>query len=75
MGCAKRADKEALLRFVWHEGELKISLGGVGRGGYLHKSTECWEALIHRKNLYRTFHARVEREQREKFVQTLRGQR
>jgi len=62
------------VRLVLHNGELEISPKGSGRGGYVHRSAACWEALVQRKNLYRTFHAHVDRAMREKLVRTLCGQ-
>ncbi len=71
LGCGARADKEVFVRLVLHNGELEISPQGSGRGGYLHRSAACWEALVHRKNLSRAFHVTVDRATRERLVRTL----
>ena len=60
------------MRLVLHNGELEISPKGSGRGGYVHRSAACWEALVQRKNLYRAFHVHVDRATRENLVRSMR---
>ncbi|MEK6600913.1 MAG: YlxR family protein [Candidatus Binatota bacterium] len=73
LGCGARDDQRALLRLVVQgNGELKVDRLEKGRGGYLHKTQECWSAFLRKKNLYRAFRLEVGRELREKLILTLR---
>ena len=43
LGCRESSPKRSLLRFVWHERQLRWDTGHnlVGRGAYLHPNGRC----------------------------------
>ncbi|TMA05051.1 MAG: YlxR family protein [Deltaproteobacteria bacterium] len=73
LGCGTRDDQGKLLRFVLRaDGELRLDRLGEGRGGYLHKTEECWQSFLRKKSLYRSLRSEIGREARERLVLTLR---
>ncbi|MGH7798890.1 MAG: YlxR family protein [Candidatus Binatia bacterium] len=71
MGCGKRDDQNQLIRLALTEkGGLMVD-GKTGRGGYLHRSLDCWRAFLGRKGQYRTFHVEITRATKEQLVNKL----
>ena len=52
--------------------ELIADDSGTGRGGYLHRSEECWRKFMRRKSVYRAFHIEVGKSVKEKLVESLK---
>jgi len=62
------------VRLVLSEsGEFHLDELGRGRGGYLHKAEECWNAFLRKKGLFRAFRREARREAREKLVLILKN--
>ncbi len=61
MGCRQVEDKDALLRFVAHDGALTADPEArrPGRGAYLHADEPCWERALGRRAFARALRARV----------------
>jgi predicted RNA-binding protein YlxR (DUF448 family) len=73
MGCGARDDQRKLIRLVvTDQANLKIDQDGSGRGGYLHRDEECWQAFVRRKSLYRAFHVPLTKDAKEQVVQQLK---
>jgi predicted RNA-binding protein YlxR (DUF448 family) len=73
LGCGASDDRDRLLRLsVDSRAELKVDPCGEGRGGYLHRNPECWQAFLRRKSLQRAFRAEIDRAAKEKLIQELR---
>ena len=73
LGCGERADKRELIRLhAGASGELIADLSGAGRGGYLHRSQECWRKFTRRKSVYRAFHIEIGKTAKEKLVDSLK---
>jgi predicted RNA-binding protein YlxR (DUF448 family) len=71
MGCGVRDEQGKLIRLtVTNQGQLNID-DDQGRGGYLHRRPDCWQAFLSRKNHYRAFHVEISREQRERLIRHL----
>jgi predicted RNA-binding protein YlxR (DUF448 family) len=52
-------------------GELMLAPRGRGRGGYLHRGHDCWQAFLRRKNTHRAFRVNVRKESKQKLIQVL----
>ena len=66
-----RDDQNKLIRLaVTDQGYLKVE-EIHGRGGYLHRSDECWRAFLSRKAHYRAFHVEISRAHKEKLIRQL----
>lgn len=75
LGCGGRDTKESLSRFVLRQdGSLEIAGKAPGRGGYLHRREECWQAFLKRKSLQRALRAEVSPRAREELVRSLRSE-
>jgi predicted RNA-binding protein YlxR (DUF448 family) len=73
LGCGGRDDKRELIRLhAETSGELVIDATGAGRGGYLHRSQECWRRFVRRKSVYRAFHIEIGKTAKEKLVDSLK---
>jgi predicted RNA-binding protein YlxR (DUF448 family) len=72
LGCGRTDDQNALMRMVITDGELEINRFAKGRGGYLHAAETCWNLLLQKKSVYRTFHGEVDRAARARLVSKLR---
>ncbi|MGH7930317.1 MAG: YlxR family protein [Candidatus Binatia bacterium] len=73
LGCGARDDKRQLIRLrAGAPGELIVDDSGAGRGGYLHRSQECWEKFKRRKSVYRAFHIEIGKTVKEKLVDSLK---
>jgi len=72
-GCAERAAKGALLRFVGTADGLRVDAAGhaTGRGAYLHTDPRCFELFVRRRGPLRSLRRTVGRPERERFVATL----
>ena len=71
LGCGARDDQRALIRLtVTAEGDLKID-ERQGRGGYLHRSQDCWRAFLARRSQYRAFRIEIGRTQKEELLREL----
>jgi predicted RNA-binding protein YlxR (DUF448 family) len=55
---------------VTDQGDLKIERI-KGRGGYLHRSEECWRGFLNRKAHYRAFHVEISRARKERLIRQL----
>jgi len=72
MGCGTRDDQDQLIRLaLTDEGRLIVDNKKKGRGGYLHRSPECWRAFVGRKGQYRAFHMEMTRATKERLVHEL----
>jgi predicted RNA-binding protein YlxR (DUF448 family) len=72
-GCAERAAKGALLRFVGTADGLEAdsTRRANGRGAYLHADPRCFELFVRRRGPVRSLRRAVGRPERERFVATL----
>lgn len=65
LGCRGRENKADLIRLVRSAGGIAVDVGqrAPGRGGYLHRSPECWELALRKRALTRALGvATVDRE-------------
>ncbi|GIW39988.1 MAG: hypothetical protein KatS3mg076_0565 [Candidatus Binatia bacterium] len=70
VGCGKKSPKSELLRFTAVEGRL-VPSSGCGRGAYLHRNPECWQAFLSRKPKLRSLRRTVDRGQRQALIEEL----
>lgn len=70
MGCGGRDDQARLIRLAVEQGRLAVD-GMRGRGGYLHRSSECRRLFVGRKSQYRAFHVEVTRAMKENLIKEL----
>ena len=74
MGCGTAAPQGGLLRVVrTADGGLALDATrrAGGRGGYLHRSRECWDRFAKRKGPLRSLRAAVDRPARAALVAVL----
>jgi uncharacterized protein len=74
MGCGVTAPQLGLLRVVrTPDGALQLDATrrASGRGGYLHRSPECWHRFAGRKGALRSLRATVDRPARAALVAEL----
>jgi uncharacterized protein len=72
LGCARRDDQKKLIRIIIGEGgNLAVDPGGSGRGGYLHRQHDCWQAFLRRKNTHRAFRVNLAKDVKQKLIQLL----
>lgn len=73
VGCAARAAKGTLLRFVGGPEGLRLDpvRRALGRGAYLHADNRCWELFVRRRGPLRSLRRSVGRPERERFVTAL----
>jgi predicted RNA-binding protein YlxR (DUF448 family) len=71
MGCGERENQDLLIRVALTEDGRLIVDRLVGRGGYLHRTAQCWRQFSRRKGQHRTFRAEVTRAAREQLVKEL----
>jgi predicted RNA-binding protein YlxR (DUF448 family) len=69
-GCAERAPKATLLRFVGTADGLAADPDrhALGRGAYLHRDARCFDLFVHRRGPVRSLRRSVGRPERERFV-------
>jgi predicted RNA-binding protein YlxR (DUF448 family) len=75
LGCNRREARDRMLRFVRDErGRLAIDITrrAGGRGGYLHRTEDCWERFAQRKGVVRSLRAIVDRPARMELVEQLK---
>jgi len=72
-GCAERAPKGALLRFVGTADGLAADPARrlAGRGAYLHCVPQCFDLFVRRRGPVRSLRRSVGRPERERFVASL----
>jgi predicted RNA-binding protein YlxR (DUF448 family) len=72
-GCAGRAPKATLLRFVGRGDGLSPDPAqrAAGRGAYLHRDPQCFDAFVRRRGPVRSLRRSVGRPERERFVAAL----
>ena len=72
-GCAERAPKTTLLRFVGADEGLAADPAqrAMGRGAYLHRDARCYDAFVRRRGPVRSLRRSVGRLERERFVAAL----
>lgn len=74
MGCGSTAPQGGLLRVV-HTADGGLQLDPLrragGRGGYLHRSRDCWNRFAKRKGPLRSLRASVDRPARAALVAAL----
>jgi predicted RNA-binding protein YlxR (DUF448 family) len=74
MGCGATAPQGGLLRVV-HTTDGALQLDAArrigGRGGYLHRSRDCWDRFAKRKGPLRSLRATIDRSARAALVATL----
>ena len=72
-GCAERAVKGTLLRFVGTADGLQSDPArrAPGRGAYLHADPRCFELFVRRRGPVRSLRRSVGRTERERFVAAL----
>jgi predicted RNA-binding protein YlxR (DUF448 family) len=74
MGCGATAPQGRLLRVIrTADGALQLDTPrrAGGRGGYLHRSRNCWDRFAKRKGPLRSLRATVDRPARAALVATL----
>ena len=74
MGCGTTAPQGGLLRVVRAaDGGLHLDVPrrAGGRGGYLHRSRDCWDRFAKRKGPLRSLRATVDRPARAALVAAL----
>ena len=69
-GCAARAPKTTLLRFVGTADGLAADPArrADGRGAYLHRDPRCFDLFVRRRGPVRSLRRSVARPERERFV-------
>ena len=74
-GCAERAPKRTLLRFVGTADGLVVDPArrAAGRGAYLHRATQCFDLFVRRRGPVRSLRRSVGRPERERFVAALQA--
>jgi predicted RNA-binding protein YlxR (DUF448 family) len=72
-GCAERAPKGTLLRFVGSVDGLAADPArrASGRGAYLHRDPRCFDLFVRRRGPIRSLRRSVGRPERERFVASL----
>jgi predicted RNA-binding protein YlxR (DUF448 family) len=70
MGCGGRDDQARLIRLTVDQGRLAMD-EIRGRGGYLHRSSECRQLFVGRKSQYRAFRVEVTRAMKENLIKEL----
>ena len=72
-GCAERAPKATLLRFVGTADGLAADPArrAAGRGAYLHRDPGCFDLFVRRRGPVRSLRRSVARPERERFVASL----
>ncbi|MBO0812157.1 MAG: YlxR family protein [Microlunatus sp.] len=55
LGCRGRENKADLIRLVWGDGAIVVDVRQTapGRGGYLHRTPQCWDRALQRRSLSR----------------------
>jgi predicted RNA-binding protein YlxR (DUF448 family) len=72
LGCAGRDDQKSLIRIIIGEGgNLAVDPRGSGRGGYLHRRHDCWQAFLRRKNTHRAFRVNLGKDAKQRLIQLL----
>ena len=74
MGCGGSSPQRELLRVVrTGAGDLRFDRARCsgGRGGYLHRRSDCWAAFAKRKGALRSFRAAVDRPARAALIAEL----
>jgi predicted RNA-binding protein YlxR (DUF448 family) len=74
MGCGVSAPQIGLLRVVRSaDGALQLDTTrrAGGRGGYLHRSRECWDRFAGRKGMLRSLRATIDRPARAALIAEL----
>ena len=62
IGCNEMKDKKELIRIVHNnQGEMNVDISGkmAGRGAYICKSVECFDAAVKAKRLERAFKTKI----------------
>jgi uncharacterized protein len=73
LGCARRDDQKKLIRIILGEGSnLAVDPRGSGRGGYLHRRHDCWQAFLRRKNTHRAFRVNLDKDAKQRLIQLLK---
>ena len=73
LGCGAKDDQGRMIRIrAAVSGELIADKSGLGRGGYLHPTEDCWDRFSRRKSVHRAFHVEIAKRAREKLVEELR---
>jgi predicted RNA-binding protein YlxR (DUF448 family) len=73
LGCGGRDNQDQLIRLaVTDQGRLIVHRT-QGRGGYLHKSPECWRMFVGRKGQYRAFHVEITKAAKEQVIEELKS--
>lgn len=49
-----------------------IDRTGHGRGGYLHRAQDCWQAFLRRKSSYRAFRREISKGVKEQLIERLK---
>jgi uncharacterized protein len=69
LGCAGRDDQKNLIRIIIGEGgNLAVDPRGSGRGGYLHRRHDCWQAFLRRKNTHRAFRVNLGKDAKQRLI-------
>ena len=72
LGCARRDDQKKLIRIsIGEGGNLAVDPGGSGRGGYLHRRHDCWQAFLRRKSTHRAFRVNLAKDVKQRLIQLL----
>lgn len=57
---------------VTDDGQVKAEVS-QGRGGYLHRTEDCWKMFISRKSHFRAFRREINKAAKETLVQQLKA--
>lgn len=73
MGCGTTAPRRELLRIVRDDAGLRFDAAqhAGGRGGYLHRRSECWAGFAKRKGPLRSLRAAIDRPARAALIAQL----
>jgi predicted RNA-binding protein YlxR (DUF448 family) len=71
LGCGERDDQQKLIRLALTDQSRLIVERNRGRGGYLHRSPECWRKFAVRKGQYRAFHVEIGKAIKEQLIAQL----
>lgn len=74
--CRRQADKSDLLRIVkTQDGGFTVDASGklAGRGAYVCKNAQCFDGLVKKRALNRTFKAQIPDDEYKKLAEQLKG--
>jgi predicted RNA-binding protein YlxR (DUF448 family) len=73
LGCGGRDSQANLIRLALMGQDRLAVAKKHGRGGYLHKGSDCWQKFLGRKGHYRAFHAEITKAMKIELIKELEG--